>query len=192
MDVPALPRDVPAAPAALPALRIAGGLVNAGDALQRFTGLRRTRGGWVARCPAHRDRHDSLSLKITDDEKLLVHDFGGCRTEDVVAAVGLTLADLCGDRPPRPPRSPRASTVTPLDEARRDVIREARRQLERLRPWHPVFEAADAVRLTQRLATTVRQTPTSWALLADAAVIESDAFGAEADAHVAAFGRCLW
>ena len=49
---------------------------------------------WIAACPAHDDRSPSLSVRALDDGRVLVHDFGGCAAADVVAAVGLTLADL--------------------------------------------------------------------------------------------------
>jgi len=52
---------------------------------------------WIARCPAHDDRNPSLSIKQADD-RVLVHCFAGCEPGDVLASVGLTLADLF-DRP---------------------------------------------------------------------------------------------
>jgi hypothetical protein len=63
--------------------------------LARLQGVRQTgQGRWTARCPAHEDKRASLSIRETDDSRLLVHCFGGCSAGDVVAAVGLTLADL--------------------------------------------------------------------------------------------------
>jgi hypothetical protein len=53
--------------------------------------------GWTARCPAHEDRHASLSVSEGDDGRILVHCFAGCRPEEVVAALGLTMADLHRD-----------------------------------------------------------------------------------------------
>ena len=47
----------------------------------------------TARCPAHEDSSPSLSVRAAGD-RALVHCFGGCRTEDVVAALGWTLRDL--------------------------------------------------------------------------------------------------
>jgi DNA primase len=47
-----------------------------------------------AHCPAHDDRNASLSIKAGDDGRTLIHCFADCRTEDVLAAVGLTLRDL--------------------------------------------------------------------------------------------------
>jgi hypothetical protein len=51
-------------------------------------------GRWMARCPAHEDRHASLGLTRGDDGRALLNCHAGCQVRDVVAAVGLTLADL--------------------------------------------------------------------------------------------------
>ena len=53
---------------------------------------------WVARCPAHEDRKPSLSIKATDDGRILIHDFAGCPAADVIAAVGLEFSDLFPER----------------------------------------------------------------------------------------------
>lgn len=51
-----------------------------------------------ARCPAHDDRGPSLTVRDTEDGRILVHCFAGCDVQDVLAAVGLTFSDLF---PPR-------------------------------------------------------------------------------------------
>lgn len=56
-------------------------------------------GEWVACCPAHDDRSPSLTVKDAGDGRILVHCFAGCPVEEVVGAVGMTLADLMPDRP---------------------------------------------------------------------------------------------
>jgi hypothetical protein len=57
-------------------------------------------GRWIARCPAHEDRHASLSVRELDDGRVLVHDFAGCSVHEIVSAVGIELTDLF---PPRVP-----------------------------------------------------------------------------------------
>jgi hypothetical protein len=57
-------------------------------------GVRRAGKGWQARCAQHDDEHASLSLGEGDDGRALLHCHVGCRVEDVVAALGLTMADL--------------------------------------------------------------------------------------------------
>lgn len=67
---------------------------SAEELLSRLERVRETAAGqWLACCPAHEDRNPSLSIKRIDD-RLLVHCFAGCSPCDVVAAVGLSLADL--------------------------------------------------------------------------------------------------
>lgn len=53
---------------------------------------------WVARCPAHKDRSPSLSIRELDDGRVLIHDFGGCSVESVLDSLGLTCRDLFPER----------------------------------------------------------------------------------------------
>jgi hypothetical protein len=55
---------------------------------------RRSGAGYSARCPAHEDKTPSLSLNEGEDGKVLIKCQAGCRTEEVVRALGLSLADL--------------------------------------------------------------------------------------------------
>src|SRR5712692_10811122 len=50
--------------------------------------------GWSARCPAHHDRHPSLSVGVGRDGRVLLNCHAGCPPERVVEALGLTMADL--------------------------------------------------------------------------------------------------
>lgn len=51
-------------------------------------------GRWQACCPAHADKGPSLSIKETEDGRVLVHCFAGCSVHEVVNAIGLELTDL--------------------------------------------------------------------------------------------------
>lgn len=63
--------------------------------LDRLEGIRQAGDGrWMAKCPAHEDRSPSLSIRETSDGTVLIRCFAGCGAADVVAAVGLALADL--------------------------------------------------------------------------------------------------
>lgn len=46
------------------------------------------------RCPAHPDERASLSVDIGNEDRVLVYCHAGCDTRDVVAAAGITMADL--------------------------------------------------------------------------------------------------
>jgi hypothetical protein len=69
------------------------------DALRRRGGkVREVRPGhWTAQCPAHDDKNPSLSIDRSADGKPLIHCFAECRTESVLAALGLTWSDVLGD-----------------------------------------------------------------------------------------------
>lgn len=64
------------------------------EVLQRFDGVKRSGGGqYMARCPCHDDRKQSLS--IGEGEKGIVMKCqAGCDTKDILAKVGLKMGDL--------------------------------------------------------------------------------------------------
>lgn len=55
--------------------------------------------GWKACCPAHADKNPSLSVSAGADGKILVKCWAGCPVTAVVAAMGLQMFDLMGERP---------------------------------------------------------------------------------------------
>jgi len=62
--------------------------------LPRLAGLKRNGDGYLARCPAHDDTSQSLSLHEGDDGRLLLMCFTGCTVEAIVAALDLEMRDL--------------------------------------------------------------------------------------------------
>jgi hypothetical protein len=69
--------------------------MSAEDLLSRLEGVRKAGAGrWLARCPAHDDRHASLAVRELDDGTVLIHDFAGCSAGDVLGAVELRFDDL--------------------------------------------------------------------------------------------------
>lgn len=66
--------------------------------LSRLDGVQKLPSGFTARCPAHPDRSPSLSIREAEDGRVLLRCWAGCQTAAVVAAMGLTFADLF---PPR-------------------------------------------------------------------------------------------
>lgn len=80
--------------------------------LSRLDGVKRNGvGRWMAKCPAHEDRSASLSVRETEDGRVLLHDFGGCSTDAVLSSLGLEMAALFPERPefaePRTRSAPR-------------------------------------------------------------------------------------
>ena len=79
--------------------------MSADTILARLEKVKRTGAGqFLACCPAHQDKSPSLSIKDCGDGRILLHCFGGCPTEDVLDAIGLTFDDLFPERLPDPHR----------------------------------------------------------------------------------------
>jgi putative DNA primase/helicase len=78
--------------------------------LARALGGHRSGDGWVARCPAHRDRIPSLSIRATANGGLLLHCFAGCSWSAIQEA--LRARWLWPERELHAPRSPRQRATT--------------------------------------------------------------------------------
>lgn len=57
-------------------------------------------GQYSAKCPAHGDQHNSLSVSASKDGKILLHCHAGCTPEEIVEALGLTMKDLFAEVTP--------------------------------------------------------------------------------------------
>lgn len=66
--------------------------MTASEMASHFRARGRSNGPWMAKCPAHRDRTASLSIRPGKDRTNLKC-FAGCDSDDVLAAVGLTWRD---------------------------------------------------------------------------------------------------
>lgn len=84
--------------------------------LARLDGVKGRGSQWMARCPAHPDKTPSLSVRLGNDGRVLLHCHAGCATRDVLAALKLEPSDLFptnGHRPElRRPRALGTPTVT--------------------------------------------------------------------------------
>ena len=84
--------------------------------LERLERVKQTRPGqWMAACPCCESRKGRpLSVRETNDGRVLVHAFCGCDTEDVLRRVGLALGDLF-DQPMVPSVQPVGPRIAAAD-----------------------------------------------------------------------------
>ena len=93
-------------------LRVAesGGVMSVDKLLVQLDGVHQSgHGRWSAKCPSHKDRTASLSVRELDDGQVLVHCFAGCSVQDVLGATGIDIAELFPERAPhhrKPERRP--------------------------------------------------------------------------------------
>jgi len=104
--------------------------------LSKLPDAKRNGKGWAARCPAHKDKRPSLSITEGDNGGALVHCHAGCPPEEIVAALGITLADLMPAMP---------TTARPMPRAARKPTAKAP-----ARPPATFTTAADAVAELER------------------------------------------
>ena len=57
--------------------------------LETLAKLKRSGDGWVACCPVHKDSTLSLTLRIVEDGRVLVHCHAGCDQDLLADALGL-------------------------------------------------------------------------------------------------------
>src|SRR5581483_11470179 len=86
--------------------------------LARLAYVRRSGTGWMAACPVHeadaswhRPQDNSLSIGVGRDGRLLLHCFAGCSYEAIVAALGLSGAELRAPTPHRGTAPPPPSRI---------------------------------------------------------------------------------
>ncbi len=66
--------------------------------LPRLEAVKKSGGGFMARCPAHNDGKASLMVSPGRDHPVVFHCYAGCDPEDILAKLGLTWADLSAPR----------------------------------------------------------------------------------------------
>lgn len=67
--------------------------------LNRLDGVKDNgRNKWLAKCPAHKDKRPSLSVRDADSGAVLVKCWTGCTVAEIAGAVGLDVSELF---PPR-------------------------------------------------------------------------------------------
>ena len=130
----------------------------------------------MTRCPAHKDRTASLSIRHAG-HRWLLHCFAGCLTEEILRTGDLAWADLFDDvsnsRRRRPAPDPTLSANVVAEQ------RQAERVAERLRTYRRAFQLADVVREAEKVADTLRRRASQlgdcdvgWRVLSLAAEIE--------------------
>jgi putative DNA primase/helicase len=95
--------------------------------LARLKGVRTSLRGWVACCPAHRDREPSLSIGLGEEGQILLNCFAGCPLDRIIEAIGITVAELF-------PKAPSASGSQP-EQTQRNVLSLLDLALDKMLPW---------------------------------------------------------
>lgn len=87
----------------------------------KLHGLKRVGDGWLARCPAHEDTHQSLKIDEAPDGRVLVFCHAGCSPGAILAVLDLTFTDLF----PPDVRETRITATYPYYDANGTLLYEA-------------------------------------------------------------------
>lgn len=68
--------------------------MNTDEIVSKLQGVKTVPDGWMARCPAHEDRTQSLHVSTGDSGRTLLKCFAGCETKSILDRMGLKMADL--------------------------------------------------------------------------------------------------
>lgn len=82
------------------------------EVLACLENVKTTKGGWTARCPAHDDKKNSLSLKVGDDQRVLAKCHAGCQFQAIVDATPLTVDQFF---PPKPFKKKNSEIIATYD-----------------------------------------------------------------------------
>lgn len=66
--------------------------------LPKFDQVQRRSGYWMVQCPAHDDQQASLSVQPGEDQPVVFNCHAGCQTTDILNAIGVSWADVCGGK----------------------------------------------------------------------------------------------
>ncbi|MDX2380324.1 MAG: hypothetical protein QNM02_11275 [Acidimicrobiia bacterium] len=134
--------------------------------LDRCDGVKRNGRGYGAKCPCHDDTEPSLGIAISEnDRRVNVKCFAGCDSDDVLRALGLTVADLYPDATRNGVRIERRH---PYHDEFGNVLYEVRRldrSKDRFRTYHPTPDGwkpgrGDADPVLYNLQLILRSAPT--------------------------------
>jgi 5S rRNA maturation endonuclease (ribonuclease M5) len=110
--------------------------------LGKLEGVRKSGGKWIARCPAHEDCKASLEVRQGTKQPVVLRCYAACETADVLAKIGLTLADVSlnshapagDDWTPAGPAIATYPYTDPAGEVQFGVCRTADKQFRQWRP----------------------------------------------------------
>jgi len=139
--------------------------------LHLLTGLKRSGSEWAARCPAHDDRRQSLTVREGDDGRVLLHCHAGCTPHEIVSALGLRLGDLF---PPKQRTSRRIVATYDYRDAAGEllfqVVRFEPKDFRQRRPdgaggW--TWKLGDTPRVPYRLPELLAAAPDQWVFIVE-------------------------
>lgn len=125
---------------------------------------------WQACCPNHDDKQASLSVSVNDKGAVLLHCHAGCEPKDIVARLGLKLADLF---PPKQTTRRIVATYDYQDAAGKLVYQAVRYEPKDFRQRRPdgkggwLWNMDGVTRVPYRLPELLAASPDEWVFIVE-------------------------
>ncbi|MDO5785001.1 MAG: AAA family ATPase [Eubacteriales bacterium] len=104
--------------------------------LSLLKGVKRGRNGYTACCPAHDDKHASLSVTTGGDGRILLKCHAGCPTNEIVRALNLEMKDLfAGELKQIPSTEKKIIATYPYKDSKGNLICEKLRYSDKSFAW---------------------------------------------------------
>ena len=110
--------------------------------LQRFDGVKRQGQEYLARCPAHKDKKQSLSIGCPSG-KIVLKCHAGCQTESILSILSLSFKDLSPEKPMKSDKSEIIATYDYTDEKGKLIFQTVRFYPKNFNQRHPCPKSKD-------------------------------------------------
>ena len=104
------------------------------DILSRLDGVKGGNGQWSAKCPAHDDNRQSLSVSVGKDGRVLMKCHAGCAVGDIAQAMGLSVKDLFVEQKHRD-RRPSVVATYEYKDAEGNLLAQKQRRADKSFVW---------------------------------------------------------
>ena len=124
---------------------------------------------WNALCPAHEDKKPSLSIKLAEDGKILIHCHAGCNIKDILSAIDLKKRDLFATPKPKPKGRRKVQATYDYQDQQGNLLYQVVRytdktfsQRRRGKNGRWIYKVKDLPRVLYRLPEIISAEPGDW------------------------------
>lgn len=109
--------------------------MNIQGVLSRLDDVKGSGTQYSARCPAHEDKHSSLSVSVGEDNRILLNCHAGCSVDAITRAIGLSVKDLFHEEKPQQASRPGVIATYDYRDANGNLLAQKLRRSDKSFSW---------------------------------------------------------